>query len=606
MKNLSVRLRMFFSYSALLAAALTVTVMLSWSLIQRTFRDTMLQSYQRELVYIMNRLQTQMSHVEDYQKSIALDNVVMETMASHPQAPEKELDFYNMNRILRSRVTPILGSNRYIYQYIFITLDNTFLSFRDDSFPAMVENVLGRDYFSAHNKGWGITWNGPYKMQDINGEPMNFFVVSKPVVDLMTLDPLGYIAFIVEEDFFSDAFEKNLPDELQVEYYLLNDGQRVLSSSDKTALGRDFTASRGITQQDMKQLQTEGSCDVRDGDDTLLYSCMKLETRGWDVIYATSMDALLSSQSRLFWMTVLTGAVACILSLLIAFSLAGRITKPIGILSRKIMNYYAGKGTPQVPRGISGNEIRNLYYAFDRMLENSQRMMQEIYRQQEEKSKYQFQLIQSQIRPHFLYNTLEMIKSLVDCRMYEEAGRAILAMSQFYRLSLNTGNDICSVAQEIELARQYLYIQKLRYAEYMDYVIEECEGTENYCIPKLTLQPLLENSIYHGIKEKQGMGKIILRMEQTDDTLCFQVWDNGAGIPPETLKSIRESLKEEEKKEEASFGLYSINRRIRLFFGTKYGLELESRPGWFTCVTVTIPKISDKDFQNTLQRRFGR
>lgn len=603
MKNLSVRLRMFFSYSILLAAALAVTLALSWGLIQRTFRETMLQSYQRELVYIMNRLQTQMSHVEDYQKSIALDNVVMDTMASHPQAPERELDFYNMNRTLRSRVTPILGTNRYIYQYIFVTLDNTFLSFRDESFPAMVEEVLGRDYFSIHNKSRGVIWNGPYEMQGVNSEPMNFFVVSKQVVDLMTLDPLGYIAFIVEEDFFSEAFEKNLPDELQVEYYLLSDEQKILSSSDKTVLGNDFAVSRGITEQDMERLQTEGSCDVREGGDTLLYSHMKLETRGWDVIYATSMDTLLCSQSHLLRMTVLTGAVACVLSLGIAFCLAGRITRPIGMLSAKMMNYYAEEGTPQTPVKISKNEIRNLYYAFDRMLENSQRMMQEIYRQQEEKSRYQFQLIQSQIRPHFLYNTLEMIKSLVDCQMYGEAGRAILAMSRFYRLSLNTGNDICSVTQEIQLARQYLYIQRLRYAEYMDYVIEDCEAAGEYCIPKLTLQPLLENSIYHGIKEKQGMGKIVLRMELTEDTLRFHVWDNGAGISPDLLQKLRQSLQEEEKKEEASIGLYSINRRIRLFFGPEFGLELESRQGEYTCITVTIPKTQKRDFQDMAQRR---
>ena len=606
MKNLSVRLRIFVSYSILLAAALAVTVALSWSLIQRTFRETMLQSYQRELVYIMNRLQTQMSHVEDYQKSIALDNVVMDTMAGNPRAPERELDFYNMNRTLRSRATHIIGTNRYIYQYIFVTLDNTFLSFRDESFPVMVEDVLGRDYFSVHNRGKEITWNGPYRMQGVNGEPMNFFVVSKQVVDLMTLEPLGYIAFIVEEDFFSEAFEKNLPDELQVEYYLLSDGQQVLSASDKAALGKDFASGRGMTQEDMERLWTEGSCDVRAGDDTLLYSRMKLETRGWDVIYATSMDTLLGRQGRLFRMTVLTGAVACALSLGIAFGLAGRITKPIGMLSGKMMNYYAKEGAPQAPANISKNEIRNLYYAFDRMLENSQRMMQEIYRQQEEKSRYQFQLIQSQIRPHFLYNTLEMIKSLVDCQMYGEAGKAILAMSRFYRLSLNTGNDICSVAQEIQLARQYLYIQRLRYAEYMDYVIEDCEEAGDYCIPKLTLQPLLENSIYHGIKEKQGMGKIVLLVEQTEDMLRFRVWDNGAGISPEDIGKLRKTLQEEEKKEEASFGLYSINRRIRLFFGPEYGLELESRQGEYTCITVTVPKTRKRDFQDMDQRRRGQ
>lgn len=597
MKNMSVRLRMFFSYSILLIAALMVTVIVSQDMMHRAFREAVLQSYRRELVYIMNRLQTQMDHVRDYQKSIALDTVVMEILADNPQAPENELDFYNMNRMLRSRVIPIIGTNRYIYQYIFVTLDGTFLSFRDESFPALVEDVLGRDYFSVNNAERSLNLDGPYEMNGVNDERLQFFVLSKQVVDLMTLKPLGYIAFIIEENLFSDIFEKNLPYEMQVEFYLLSEKQQVLSSSDKEAIGSDFIAGQNLTPDVVLKLQEEGSCEIREGQDTLLYSLMQMEESEWSVAYVTSMDVLLRRQSVVFQMTMSIGMIACIISLCIAFFISNRITEPIGALSKKMLNYHTMKGTSENKTKLSGNEIQNLYFAFDQMLENSEKMTRQIYQDQEEKSNYQFQLIQSQIKPHFLYNTLEMIKSLVDCRMYEEAGEAVMAMSQFYRLSLNWGNDISSVAQEIQLSRQYLYIQRLRYAEYMDYTIIGCEGMDKYCIPKLTLQPLLENSIYHGIKEKQGMGKIELSISETEGSLIFVVWDNGIGISPEVLKKLRDSLKSTDKKKEGSFGLYSINRRIQLFFGPEYGLEIESEASVFTRIIMTIPKISVNDFQ---------
>lgn len=251
---------------------------------------------------------------------------------------------------------------------------------------------------------------------------------------------------------------------------------------------------------------------------------------------------------------------------------------------------------------ISGDEIQNLYFAFDCMVKKTSQLMQQIYVEQEEKSNYQFQLIQSQMKPHFLYNTLEMIKSLVDCQMYEEAGKAIMAMSKFYRLSLNSGNDIATVAQEMELSQQYLYIQRLRYAEYMDYSVIECEGMEQYAIPKLTLQPLLENAIYHGIKEKQEEGKIELAVREVENGLVFIIQDNGAGMASEELRKLRAALKDPWKKNEDSFGLYSINRRLQLVFGTGYGLEIESEQFAFTRVTVHIPKIAIHDFQEEIPK----
>ena len=165
-------------------------------------------------------------------------------------------------------------------------------------------------------------------------------------------------------------------------------------------------------------------------------------------------------------------------------------------------------------------------------------------------------------------------------------------MSKFYRMSLNTGNDITSVTKEIELSEQYMYIQKLRYMEYLDYEFPEYDGLKEYIMPKLTLQPILENAIYHGIRQRQDAGKILLQIEEKEDRLIFVIEDNGVGIDEKRLKELNDDLNSGDKKRVKSFGLYSINRRIQLFFGNGYGLYVESSEEEYTRVYLSIPKVT--------------
>ena len=598
---MTVRMRIFCSYFLLITGALALTVFLSQGLVRNVFRESGLKSYRRELVYTTNRLQTRLDHVKDYQRTVALDTVVTDTFASYPRVLESEHDIYSMNRILRKRVTTIIGTNQEIYQYVFVTLEGTFLFFGDENaFQTSVGEVLGYDFFLENNAKRNLVLNGPYEMERVNGELLRFFVLSKQVVDLNTLAPLGYVAFILKEDFFSDIFEENMPFEIQVDFYLISKDMQVLSSSKKETVGSRLEDVENFSDQNLRQLQEKGICEIKGEEGTLLYTMTQMEDSEWSVVHVTSMDALLRNETMVLHIALVIGMITCAISLCIARLIAYRITEPIVKLSRKMTNYQAEDGKGDTLPCISRNEIYNLYFAFDCMVKKTDQLMQQIYVEQEEKSNYQFQLIQSQIKPHFLYNTLEMIKSLVDCKMYEEAGRAIMAMSRFYRLSLNSGNDITTVAQEMELSQQYLYIQRLRYAEYMDYTIMECEGMDQYAIPKLTLQPLLENAIYHGIKEKQENGKIELTIREIENGLVFIIEDNGAGMTSEELKKLRDALKDPQKKKEDSFGLYSINRRLHLFFGVEYELEIESEQFVFTRVTVQIPKVSLHDFQETL------
>ena len=211
------------------------------------------------------------------------------------------------------------------------------------------------------------------------------------------------------------------------------------------------------------------------------------------------------------------------------------------------------------------------------------------------KNDYQFRLIQEQIKPHFLYNTLEMIKSMIDLGIYDEAGEAISTLARFYRHSLSRGSDIITIATEIDMVKQYLYIEKLRHMEYFDYEIACEKRTEQYVIPKLTLQPILENAIIHGTASDGHMCFVSLSIKNAADTVVITVKDDGNGIEPEKLRQLNKDLDEARGEEKGSFGLFSINRRVRLLYGTEYGIRLESEPGKGTIVILRIPKLEHLD-----------
>ena len=199
-----------------------------------------------------------------------------------------------------------------------------------------------------------------------------------------------------------------------------------------------------------------------------------------------------------------------------------------------------------------------------------------------------------QLKPHFLYNSLETVVSLVKIDYKEKAVLMIRALSDFYRKSLNGGSEIVTVRDEIDIIKNYLLIQRIRYERYMGYEIEVSEDILNCKIPKLILQPLVENALYHGIKQGEKKADLIVRGYKDEKDAVLEIFDSGVGIEPEKLKEIQKKLREQEtvRADEAarsSFGIYSVNERIRLHYGEKYGITLESMLHEYTQVTIRIP-----------------
>ena len=195
-------------------------------------------------------------------------------------------------------------------------------------------------------------------------------------------------------------------------------------------------------------------------------------------------------------------------------------------------------------------------------------------------------LFRSQIDPHFLYNTMDTIIWLIEADRPQAAVEMVSNLSDFFRHCLSKGEDVITLAEEERHVRSYLQIQHARYKDILDYEIQIDPALQNVTLPKLTLQPLVENALYHGIKCKRGKGHIRITSKTEDGDILLQIADDGAGMSPERLEALRRAMATGER---VGFGLVTVHERLRLLFGSPYGLTLASQEGAGTTVTARIP-----------------
>jgi len=242
------------------------------------------------------------------------------------------------------------------------------------------------------------------------------------------------------------------------------------------------------------------------------------------------------------------------------------------------------------------DEITELGMSFNIMIGRIRDLLDSKISEQENLKKAELRALQAQINPHFLYNTLDTIIWMAEAQKTDQVIEIVSALSSFFRISLSKGRDWITIGEEIERIKNYLTIQKMRYRDILDYRIEIEAGVEKNTILKLILQPLVENALYHGIKNKRGGGTIIVRAQQKNaDEILLEVADNGIGFTPEKLAQLQAELADDsgEIKLESGYAIGNVNRRIRLYYGKQYGLAVTSEYSTGTCASLIIPAIKD-------------
>ncbi len=271
--------------------------------------------------------------------------------------------------------------------------------------------------------------------------------------------------------------------------------------------------------------------------------------------------------------------------LLVRYSvrLSRSVTQPVVDLSRRAEDVIGGDLTVREPVRSETYELRTLGEGMEQMIARLNAQIQEITQKQASLRKAELALLQAQVNPHFLYNTMDTIIWLIEASRPQAAVEMVSNLSSFFRHSLSRGEDVITLGEEEEHVRSYLQIQQARYKDILEYTIQIDAALRETRLPKLTLQPLVENALYHGIKLKRGKGCIYITSRKEGADVLLQITDDGAGMAAARLEELNRAI---ENGERVGFGLVTVHERL---FGPPYGLALSSREGVGTTVTVRVP-----------------
>ncbi len=311
----------------------------------------------------------------------------------------------------------------------------------------------------------------------------------------------------------------------------------------------------------------------------------------WKIIGLSNRFELATEMQKITRLA-LTIIVSTILVLtLMAVYFAHLLTNPLKELQQSMRQASEDLNTNAVIHTM--DEIGELSETFNQMLARIRQLMNQSVQEQEKMRRTEMRALQEQIKPHFIYNTLDLIIGLLETNKNEDVINTVEALGAFFRTSLSHGQELITIREEVEHVRNYLYIQKIRHGDKYNYLIEVEEQLLNKKTIKLILQPIVENAIYHGVRELETAGGLItikgFFMEDAN-TVCFQVIDNGVGMDPAKMEDINRCLRES-GTEQRYFGISNVNERIRLAFGPEYGVELSATPGGGVTVTIKLPVV---------------
>lgn len=350
-------------------------------------------------------------------------------------------------------------------------------------------------------------------------------------------------------------------------------------------------------QQLYNELQTENISLIMDtdedtvltgtGNDGKLYSISRSEKTGWTVVDCTNVKELLSKSRQAQSVYVLTAIILVIVALLFSRFMARSITLPIQKLRDSMKKVQEGDFSVSDVVVDSKNEIGSLTKSFDVMTHRIHELMEQNVHEQEEKRRSELKALQSQINPHFLYNTLDSIIWMAEGKKNEEVVLMTASLARLLRQSISNEDEVVPIANEVEYARGYLTIQKMRYKDKLEFQIEVDSSILYIPLIKLVLQPIIENAIYHGLKYKESKGLLIVKGFMKDGNAVLQVIDDGVGIDEETLAHIYD--KHKVNYHSNGVGVYNVQKRLKLYYGEDYGITYTSELGKGTTATITIP-----------------
>jgi two-component system, sensor histidine kinase YesM len=312
----------------------------------------------------------------------------------------------------------------------------------------------------------------------------------------------------------------------------------------------------------------------------------------WKTVGVFPLNEIMRQVGTIRYYSLIIAGITVLVALVASVFLTTGIARPVIELGSLMKEAEEGNLAVRF-EGRQEDEIGSLGKSFNTMIEEVQKLIEMVYHEQQSKREAELRSLQEQIKPHFLYNTLDTIQWMAQEHGAQDIVRVVSALTSLFRIGLSRGKEMIPLRDELEHVRSYLIIQKARYEDKFDFEISTEDAALGSLVLKLTLQPLVENAIYHGIKERRGHGTIRVGARTRDGMLVLSVSDDGVGMGPEKLSEVRALLSADHSHGEglAGYGIHNVHERIQLSFGTRFGLDFQSEPGAGTTVEMLHPFI---------------
>lgn len=394
-----------------------------------------------------------------------------------------------------------------------------------------------------------------------------------------TGQPCGIVVVEVRQSYLKQIFDKKLGES----------GTIFLMSARSNIALLPAAASDEIVSDAVNQIRRTDrkAATISLHDRVIFYVPLSLSE--WTAIGVVMKQSLRGDSQEILTLFVITVLMTLLLTIFVSGSLADYELRPIRRIQTYIKDMENGEFGKPLP-SMRSDEIGSLAENTQEMSEKIGELLETVKTEQKRMRTAEFKALQAQINPHFLYNSLDSINWLVRKGNTEKAIEMISALTTFFRIGLSKGRDIITVREELEHVRGYLVIQKIRYENQFEYSFYVDPETENYFVPKLMLQPLVENALYHGIKLCDRKCILMIQVLSHGDRIEIEVLDNGAGMDAETLESVRKAMEHKGENRANSYGVVNVNDRIQILAGQEYGLRLTSEKGVGTSARIVLPK----------------
>ncbi|HAA25083.1 MAG TPA: sensor histidine kinase [Ruminiclostridium sp.] len=576
-RNLPIQKKLLFSFIILTVIPALLIGILSFYRSSELLKHKTEQYMKDILLETGNNIETKLSEVESLSFQIVSNSVIHDSLLKSNKGFTDEKEKIYTERAIDSQLRSMLPSVPGIAAIQVLSNDGTSYYINPASIPLSAMSLNDADKKILEDGKGSIHWFDT----DPNTQTI---AMGRTINSVANQERIGYALIYIREKSIIDAFKDT---ELlrNGEIFVVGKNGNIISCIEKELLGQrnEFTT---LEELEYINPRSFGTSKIDGMNYYFLYG--EINGTNWRMI---SFIPAVEYEKEIIWLRnwiTLIIIVCCLLSVAFSVAISGGVSKPVRDLSK--MMREIGDGDFSVYSTYdSKDEIGVLSRHFNEMVSQVKNLIQKVYEEELLKQKAELKSLRMQINPHFLYNSLESINWMARIRGVPEIGKMVKALGDLMRASIS-GDDFVTVGEEIKNIENYLIIQKFRYGDKIEVNIDIKPGIEKHKIPKLILQPIVENAIVHGIEKMVGSGIINISGAVSGNNIILKVTDNGLGINEDRIKTILSAPEHAGRtNRHTNIGLRNVDRRIKIYYGEEYGVQIQSREGRGTTVTLSFP-----------------